>query len=112
MGIKEDIIKINKELGGKLNRPGSLDFACDNIKNEKNVYKKSAYLIRAIAIDHPFDDFNKSTATIIVLREFKKKGIKINEEAFLRTIKNIVKKNIVDLKKIEKKLRKCCQKKK
>jgi len=112
MCMKKEIIKINKELGGKLVRPSSLDFACDKIKSEKNIYKQNAYLTRAIVVDHPFDDMNKSTATAIVTRNFKKKGIKCKEEPFLRGLRKIAKNNITDLNKIERNLRKWCLRKK
>ena len=107
---KKEIIKINKELGGKLSRASSLDFACD--METKNIYKKNACLIRAIAVDHPFTDFNKSTATITTIRSFKKKGIKCNEDKLIRGVLNIAKNNITDLNKIERGLRKWCPKKK
>ncbi len=107
---KKEIIKINKELGGSLSRPASLDFACDF--KTKNVYKKNACLVRAIAVDHPFTDFNKSTATITMIRSFKRKGIKCNEDRLTRGILNMAKNNITNLNKIEKNLRKWCPKKK
>ncbi len=107
---KKEIIKINKELGGNLRSGSSLDFACD-IKT-KNIYKKNACLIRAIAVDHPFTDFNKSTATITALRSFNRHGVKCNEEKLTRGILNIAKTNESDLNKIERGLRKWCPKKK
>ncbi len=107
---KEEIIKINKELGGKLSKTSSLDFACSF--KSKNIYKKNACLIRAIAVDHPFTDFNKSTATISTIRSFKRKGIKCDEDKLTRGILNIASKNESNLDKIERGLRKCCQKKK
>lgn len=111
MVTKKEIVNLNKELGGKLVRPSSLDFALDKIKKEKNVYKRNANLIRAIVVDHPFDDMNKSTATIITMREFKRNNIKCKEEPYLRGIRSIAKNNITDLKKIERRLKKWCQKK-
>ncbi len=75
MRIYEEIIEINKELGSVLVRPSSLDFACDKASYEKNTYKKVAYIIRAIIVDHPFFDFNKSSATIITKRIFERENI-------------------------------------
>ncbi len=111
MKLKKRIININKRLGGKLKRSGSLDFACDRIRNEKNPYKRNAYLIRAIVVDHPFSDFSKSTAIDITLKEFKKKGIRCKEESYLKGILNIAKTGESDIDKIERKLRKWCKKK-
>ena len=110
--MKNEIITINKELGGTLVNPSSLDFAVEMAGKQKNVYRKNAYLIRAIVVDHPFSDMNKSTATIIAMRNFKKEGIVCNEESFLRGIRKIAKENITDLNKIERGLRRWCQKKK
>jgi prophage maintenance system killer protein len=110
--MEKEIIRINEELGGKIVRGNSLSWACDKVKEENNVFKKNAYLIRAIVIDHPFTDMNKSTATIISLRNFKLNNIKCNEDLLLLNIKRIVKKNITDIKIIERVLRRCCQKKK
>jgi len=109
---KKEIIKINKELGGTLVRESSLDFACDSMKDNKNVFKRNACLIRAIVVDHPFDDFNKSTATLSTLREFKRNKIKCKEDSYLRGIRKIARENQTDLKIIERRLRKWCLKKK
>jgi len=112
MGIYEEIIEINKELGSVLVRPSSLDFACDKASYEKNTYKKVAYIIRAIIVDHPFLDFNKSSATIITKRIFERENIIYDEKKLMRKIKKIAKENIQSIAKIEKMVRKCCQKKK
>jgi len=112
MGIYEEIIKINKELGSVLVRPSSLDFACDKASYEKNTYKKVAYIIRAIIVDHSFLDFNKSSATIITKRIFERENIIYDEKKLMRKIKKIAKENIQSIAKIEKMVRKCCQKKK
>ena len=110
--MKNEIVTINKELGGTLVNSSSLDFAIEMAEKQKNVYRKNAYLIRAIVVDHPFSDMNKSTATIIAMRNFKKEGIFCNEESFLRGIRKIAKESITDLNKIERGLRRWCQKKK
>ena len=107
---KKEIVKINEELGGSLSRPSSLDFACE-FKN-KNIYKRTAYLIRAIVVDHPFTDFNKSTATILTIRSFGREGIKGDEDKLIRGILNIAKNNITDLNRIERGIRKWYPKKK
>ena len=112
MGIYEEIVKINKELGGKLVRSSSLDFACDKVYLEKNVYKKLAYIIRAIVVDHPFSDMNKSTAIIFTIRIFEREKINGDENCLKRMIKNVAVKNINSIEKIEKMLRRCYPRKK
>lgn len=110
MEIRNKIVKINQDLGGTLVRPNSLDYACDRFKDEKSIFRKNAYLIRALVIDHPFDDFNKSTAVSITLQEFNKHGIKCKENTYLKGMVRIAKNNVSDINKIESKLRKWCKK--
>ena len=103
--MKNEIISINRELGGTLVRSGSLDFAESRTKNEKNIYRKIAYFVRAIVIDHPFDDYNKSTATIFALRELDRNELEYSEESVQRAIRKISKNNISSIETIEKMIR-------
>ncbi len=65
---KEDLLRINKGFGGILRNDSSLDFAIDIQKNKKfGIYKKLAYLWRAILVDHSFSDGNKRMAAFIAL---------------------------------------------
>lgn len=65
---KEDLIRINQGFGGNLRNNSSLDYALDAQKNNKlGNYKKLAYLLRAILVDHPFSDGNKRTAMFLSL---------------------------------------------
>ena len=64
---KEELLRVNKGFGGNLRSGSSLDFAFDIINNEKiGLYRKLAYLLRAILVDHPFSDGNKRTAAFVV----------------------------------------------
>jgi len=109
---KDKIIKINERLGGNLSRNGSLDYALDRAKHEKrNPYKKVAYLVRAIIVDHPFVDGNKRTALEVVVRELYKENIICDVKKLTKAIVKVAKNNITSIIKIERMLRKCCQKK-
>jgi prophage maintenance system killer protein len=109
---KDRIIRINKGLGGNLSRNGSLDYALDMAKHEKrNPYKKVAYIVRAIIVDHPFVDGNKRTALEVVVRELYKENIVCDIKKLTKTIVKIARNNINSIIKIERMLRKCCQKK-
>jgi len=88
-----------------LRSSSSLDFAEDRTSKEKNIYKKLAYFIRAIVVDHPFDDMNKSTATIFTTRELERNDINFNLESLQRAIKKIAKNNISNLNTIESMIR-------
>lgn len=109
---KKTIIKINRKLGGNLSRNGSLDYALDRMKHEKtNPYKRIAYLVRAIIVDHPFVDGNKRTALEIIVDELYKSNIICDIEKLTKAITKIAKENTHQIIKIERRIRKCCQKK-
>jgi len=109
---KDEVIKINKRLGGSLSRDGSLDFAIDIASKEKrNPYKKIAYLIRAIIIDHPFTDGNKRTALEIAVKKLYNCKITCDVNKLTKALIKIAKNNIHQVIKIERMLRKCCLKK-
>lgn len=104
---KEEILRINKGFGGNLKNDSSLDFAID-IQNDKKLgdYKKLAYLIRAILVDHPFSDGNKRTAMFLATA-FTEESNKILEDRdlLLEHFLAIASKNITDIKRIEWRLR-------
>lgn len=99
---KEDIIRINHGFGGSLRSDSSLDFAFDRIESQKlGDYKKLAYLLRAILVDHPFSDGNKRTAMFVSLafaEEYKKQ---IDKDLLLHQIISIAKKNLTNIRRIE-----------
>jgi len=103
---KEEILRINKGFGGNLRNDASLDYALDKL-NERKIgnYKKLAYLLRAILVDHPFTDGNKRTATYLSLKfvsEFKKT---VDRELLIHHIISIASDNIHDIRKIERRLK-------
>ena len=109
--LYKDIVLINKKFGGTIVRPSSLDFACD-YGASRNIVKTVAHLLRAIVVDHPFDDYNKSTATIVARRLLKKGGFVVNVNKLRSLIKRMAIKSENSILKIEGGIRKCCQKKK
>jgi len=103
---KEDILKINKEFGGDLRSDSSIEYAIELQKNKKlGEYKKLAYLLRAVLIDHPFSDGNKRTAAFIVLAFAELHNKKVNKEMLSYQIISIAKNNITDIRNIEWRLR-------
>ena len=103
---KKDLIRINKGFGGNLRSSSSLDFAFSRLESKRlGAYNKLAYLIRAIIVDHPFSDANKRTAMFIIFNfsEINKK--QVDKELLLHHIISIAKKNITDIRKIERRLK-------
>lgn len=103
---KEDLVRINHGFGGSLRSDSSLDFAFSKIENKKlGLYKKLAYILRSIIVDHPFSDANKRTAmfyVFVISGEHKKK---VDRDLLLHHIIEIARKNIQDVRKIERRLK-------
>jgi Fic/DOC family len=103
---KEDLLRINRGFGGGLRNDSSLDFAFDVQANKKiGPYKKLAYLLRAILVDHPFTDGNKRTAMFLSLAFSSEQRKKVDRDLLLHQIVSIAKKNIVDIRNIADRLR-------
>jgi len=98
---KEDLLRINKGFGGGLRNDSSLDYAFDMQDNQKlGPYKKLAYLLRAILVDHPFTDGNKRTAMFLTLAFTTEQKKNIDKEILLHQIISIAKNNITDIRTI------------
>ena len=99
---KEDLLRINHGFGGNLRSSSSIEFAIDAQKNNKlGPYKKLAYLIRAILVDHPFTDGNKRTATFVALAFADEQKKEVDRELLLHHIVSIAKKNIIEIRQIK-----------
>jgi len=103
---KEDLLRINKGFGGNLRSDSSLDFAFD-MQNKKKLgdYKKLAYLMRAILVDHPFSDGNKRTAAFAALAFAEENEKQVNNELLLHHIIAIAKQNIIEIRNIERRMK-------
>ncbi len=76
MWEKDDIVKLNKSAGGTgaMLNEGSLDFAISAQKQTKDWQLQLAHVVRALLVDHAFEDYNKRTAitaVATVLEELK-----------------------------------------
>ena len=99
---KQDLLRINKGFGGNLRSDSSIDFAFEILRDKKlGDYKKLAFLMRAILVDHPLSDGNKRTATFICLAFANKTNKQIDRELLLHHIISIAKKNISEIRNIE-----------
>jgi prophage maintenance system killer protein len=99
---KEELLRINKGFGGDLRSNASLDFALDKINSKKlGSYKKLAYLLRAILVDHPFSDGNKRTAAYAALSLASEMRKEVDTELLTHHIISIAKQNITNIKNIE-----------
>jgi len=103
---KEDIVRIAKGFGGILRSPSSLSYALEIQNNKKfGEYKKLAYLMRSILVDHPFSDGNKKTAMFIAFAFAEQNKKIVDEELMKHHILSVASKNIVEIRAIEERLK-------
>lgn len=98
---KKDIIAINKEFDeGVFSNESSLDFALEYCKKNIAWTKKLAYLMRAIIVDHVFEEGNKRTACMVLLYCIEEEGYEISDKKATSMIREILMNNIVSVKRI------------
>lgn len=90
---KQDIIEINRNFhSGIIVNGSSLDFALSHTKDSKDWIKQLAYLVRAILIDHVFEDGNKRTASnlMMTILEYQKLSYDPNkiDQIIIKILKN------------------------
>ncbi|PIN93524.1 hypothetical protein COU54_02485 [Candidatus Pacearchaeota archaeon CG10_big_fil_rev_8_21_14_0_10_31_24] len=104
--IKEDIIRVAKGFGGNLRNSSSLDYALEKQNNKKlGKYKKLAYLLRAILVDHPFSDGNKKTAMYVAFAFSEENKKKVDIELLKHQILSIASKNLINIRVIEERIK-------
>lgn len=97
----EDLVKINKQFdSGRIVNEGSLRFALSNSKYTKDWTKQLAYFVRAILIDHVFEEGNKRTASALMMAVLEEYKIAYDPEKVDSIIIEIIKKNITSIDKI------------
>ena len=95
---KEEIRGINEQYGGSLRMDAEIETALEAGKG-KRIYRKVAYLMRAILVGHPFTDGNKRTALMVALSMLEKCQIVMDEgkkENLVSEIRKIAGENIRD----------------
>jgi prophage maintenance system killer protein len=103
---KEDIIRIGKGFNGILRNDASIDFALEKQTDHKlGEYKKLAYLIRAIVIDHPFSDGNKKTAAYVCFMFAEQTNKQADSDLIKHQLISIASKNINKIRAIEERLK-------
>lgn len=97
----EDIIIINKKFSnGNLVNKASLEFALSSLKETKDWVKQLAILIRAILIDHPFEEGNKRTAIALLGNQIESHRLAYDPYKADKVLFRIAKENINNIEKI------------
>lgn len=98
---KKDIIAVNQQFAdGHFENESSLDYALHQFKQNIAWTKQLSFLVRAILVDHVFEEGNKRTALAVLVWIVKSNGYEIEEQKAVNIIKTIVTKNIKNIKKI------------
>ena len=99
---KKDIVAMNAQFeAGSMVNEASLDFALSYASRTENWTKSLAWLVRAILIDHVFEEGNKRTAMLLVKAYAEFRGHRTDNEALVRMIKSILVKNATSIRTIE-----------
>lgn len=104
---KEQVKEINRMYGGSLRTDAEIETALFLGKG-KSVYRKIAYLWKAILVGHPFTDGNKRTSLMVAMVILEKCHVRMAEgsrERLVTEIRKIAKENITDVKRIERLIR-------
>ncbi len=98
----KELERINKkfEPASKLKNPGSLEFAAEHASRTGDWLKQLAYLLRAILVDHAFEDGNKRTAAYLVTYLMEQNKVMHNDDKVKKLIIKIAAENITNINKI------------
>lgn len=99
---KKDIVVLNKEFyTGSFHNESSLDFALSYAHKTENWTKALALLVRAILIDHVFEEGNKRTAALLIKACAEYEGYSTYDDKIVKLIKEVILKRISSINKIE-----------
>lgn len=104
---KDHVRMINERYGGSLRSDAEIETALDLGKG-KGVFRKIAYLWRAVLVGHPFSDANKRTALMVALTILERCKMKLDntkKENLVVGITKIASDNLSDINKIERLVR-------
>jgi prophage maintenance system killer protein len=104
---KEEIRSLNEMYGGSMRMDAEIETAL-SLGKGKSIYRKIAYLWKAILVGHPFTDGNKRTALMVAVAMFDNCGIKLDgqkKENLVSEIRKIASENITDVNMIERSIR-------
>lgn len=99
---KKDIIILNQNFdNGQVINEAGLDFALSYANKTENWTKALAFLVRAILLDHVFEEGNKRTVALLIETYTEYEGHKIYKDKIPKLVTKIILKKITSIKKIE-----------
>jgi len=96
MWEKREMVELNRSVGGtgKMVNESSLDFAVSAQGQTKDWLLQLAYMVRALLVDHAFEDYNKRTAVAAIITTFEEMKIAYDPYAVDSLATRIAKKNV------------------
>lgn len=96
MWEKMEIVELNRSVGGTGNmiNKASLDFAVSTQMQTKDWQLQLAYVVRALLVDHAFEDFNKRTAVAAMVTTFEELKLAYDPYAVDNLVTRIAKKRV------------------
>lgn len=89
---------MNKEFDkGRIVNEGSLDFAISSVRKTKDWVTQLAYILRAIIVDHVFEEGNKRTAAALFVGYCKVHKRAYDNYKLELLIRDLILKNITDI---------------
>ncbi|MFH1072712.1 MAG: hypothetical protein V1743_04760 [Nanoarchaeota archaeon] len=99
---RKDIISLNQLFDdGNLLNEASLDFALDYARKTQNWTKALAWIVRAILLDHVFEEGNKRTAALLIIAYAEYEGHATYEDKVIKLIKKVILKKITSIARTE-----------
>ena len=100
---KKDIIAINQKFDkSHIINNSSLDYALKLANHSKSWIKACAILVRAVLIDHVFEEGNKRTSAAIITAYFEQNNLNYDPEKVAKAVTIILMNNTTNLIEIEK----------
>lgn len=99
---RKDIVAINQRFDtGRVVNEGSLSYALDRANSSRSWLRSCAILVRAVLLDHVFEEGNKRTAAAIVVSFFEEQGLSYDPEGVARGVVRILMRKTTSLRAIE-----------
>ena len=99
---EKDLVAINSRFSnGNVVNKNSLSYSINHVKRINSWVKQIAYLVRAILIDHIFEEGNKRTCAAVITYYLEENGHDYNPDNINKLIIKVLKNNIININEIE-----------
>ena len=102
----EALEKINKrfEPASRIKNSSSLEFAVEQASRMQEWTKQLVYLLRAVIVDHAFDDGNKRTGAYLIFKFFEANGFPADTQKINKLVIKIAAESITNIEKLRRQI--------